>query len=343
MKKAKRATISDIAEKSGYSKTAVSFAFNCPNRISEQARERILAVAKELDYMPDPMARNFSLGKHMSIGFLLPQVLESALDNPFTQKVIIGMGKICEENGYGLTLIPPLHSSIAEAVKNATVDGIISMGILFDPGITEALRRRKMPVVTIDGNKEEGISSVTIDDEDAAEMQMRAALEKGHRNIAIISLPEDAYGSAVERRENTAERRMRGYIKALRDYGVDESTVDVRSSDVSLIDGRRTAFETLTEKSPTCFVCMSDIAAMGAMSAIKDKGMECPKDVSVIGFDGIIDPELTGIDLTTIIQDPVEKGRMAAELLFSIIAGDNSDKHLESGYTYHEGRTLAQV
>ena len=58
--KSKRITIADIAQKSGYSKTAVSFAFNCPERISRDAVEKILKIAQELDYFPDPMARNFS-------------------------------------------------------------------------------------------------------------------------------------------------------------------------------------------------------------------------------------------------------------------------------------------
>ena len=77
MKSIKKTTISDIARETGYSKTTVSFAFNSPSRISQEARDKILEVAKRLEYTPDPMARNFSLGRHKSIGFLLPQSLSS--------------------------------------------------------------------------------------------------------------------------------------------------------------------------------------------------------------------------------------------------------------------------
>ena len=69
----KKTTISDIASKTGFSKTTVSFAFNKPERISPETRERILEVARQEGYIPDPMARNFSSGNHMSVGLLLPQ------------------------------------------------------------------------------------------------------------------------------------------------------------------------------------------------------------------------------------------------------------------------------
>ena len=124
----KRITIADIARESGYSKTAVSFAFNAPERISTNAREKILRTAGKLRYIPDPTARNFSLGRHSSIGFLLPQSIDTCLLNPYIIDVMRGLGTVCQENGYMLTIIPPLNDSLYEAVKNATVDGLITTG-----------------------------------------------------------------------------------------------------------------------------------------------------------------------------------------------------------------------
>ena len=118
----KRVTIQDIARRTGYSKTAVSFAFNSPSRISKEAVEKILEAARELDYIPDPMARNFSLGHHMAIGYLVPQSAAVALKNPYLQDVMRSIAQVCENHGYMLTVIPPLHASVEEAVKNALVD-----------------------------------------------------------------------------------------------------------------------------------------------------------------------------------------------------------------------------
>ena len=172
--KVKRTTIQDIADKTGYSKTAVSFAFNSPSRISKEAVEAILKAAEELDYIPDPMARNFSLGKHMSLGFLLPQRVEYTLMNPYMQEVIRGIAEVCQEHGYMLTLIPPLHSSVIEAVKNATAEGEEPMKILVDGGIRSGVEVFKAlamgadavlvarPYVTaVYGGAEEGVIAYT--------------------------------------------------------------------------------------------------------------------------------------------------------------------------------------
>ena len=222
--KSKRITIADIAQKSGYSKTAVSFAFNCPERISRDAVEKILSIAQELDYFPDPMARNFSLGRHLSLGFLVPQSFDISMDNPHVVDVLRGIGSICESYGYTITCIPPLRSSIAEAIKNATVDGIIGMGLEFGSEVQEAFKRRKLPFVCIDAIDEENVISVSIDNEEAAMRQMTEALGRGHRKIAVISLPGAAYLSDTDSptvAPGVAAARNRGYLKAEKEYGID--------------------------------------------------------------------------------------------------------------------------
>ena len=181
----KRITIADIARESGYSKTAVSFAFNAPERISTNAREKILRTAGKLRYIPDPTARNFSLGRHSSIGFLLPQSIDTCLLNPYIIDVMGGLGTVCQENGYMLTIIPPLNDSLYEAVKNATVDGLITMGYLISDGVGSLVDVRAMPLVMIDGGDSDRFLSVNIDDEAAAYIQLSAALKAGHRRISI--------------------------------------------------------------------------------------------------------------------------------------------------------------
>ncbi len=83
------------------------------------------------------------------LGFLVPQGLDITLNNPHVVDCLRGIGRVCEKHGYTFTLIPPLHSSIAEAIKNATVDGIIGMGLDFGGGVKEALKKRKIPLVRL--------------------------------------------------------------------------------------------------------------------------------------------------------------------------------------------------
>ena len=168
MGKNKKTTIKDIARETVYSKTSVSFAFNNPARISKEACIKIKNKAKEMNYFPDPLARSLSLHKHFSVGFLLPQNVESTLNNPYILKVLQGICSICQTKHFTLTIIPSHKQSAIEAVKTAPVDGIITMGMDINEEIIRIFKLRKIPMVAIDGNPFEDIPSVTIADENAS-------------------------------------------------------------------------------------------------------------------------------------------------------------------------------
>lgn len=343
--KSKRITIADIAQKSGYSKTAVSFAFNCPERISRDAVDKILKIAQELDYFPDPMARNFSLGRHLSLGFLVPQSFDTSMQNPHVVDVLRGIGSVCESYGYTITCIPPLRSSIAEAIKNATVDGIIGMGLEFGSEVQEAFKRRKLPFVCIDAIDEENVISVSIDNEEAARVQMSEALKRGHRNVAVISLPGAAYLSDIvipAVAPGVAAARNRGYLKAEKEFGISNafSTYPVLATKEG---GEEATIKILEEGMPTCIVTMSDIQAIGAIEYLEKQGIRVPEDISVIGFDGIFHNTI-GKKLCSIDQRGHEKGIKAAEMLFDIIKGNEPKEKISLiPFTFEEGETLKDI
>lgn len=338
--KAKRVTIQDIAEKSGYSKTAVSFAFNSPDRISKEAVEKILQTAKDLDYIPDPMARNFSLGRHMSIGFLLPQIFQESLQNPYTLSVIRAIGNVCQSHGYMLTLVPPLHASVTEALKNATVDGIITMGLRIDKSIREVLRQRNLPIVSIDGLEDDEIPAVSIDDRAAGRLQLEKVLEKGHRRIAIITLAGSAFSDSSS--DSIANRRLSGYRDALSEYNLSLDSITAVESEATYSDGVKRTHEILSESSPTCIVTMSDVVALGVIDGIRKKGLNPGQDISVMGFDGLEKEGFPCHGLSTIYQSAEEKGKKSAELLFSMIENPGySPSPVKIGFEYIEGTTLS--
>ena len=321
-KEKKRVTISDIAKISGYSKTAVSFAFNSPNRISEEARNRILETAKELKYIPDPMARNFSLGRHQSLGFLLPQDTEASLSNPYTVEVIRALGSECQKRGYTLTLIPPLNDSIFEAVKNAMVDGLVTMGYIMDDGAREVIRVRSLPLVMIDGNEDNNTYSVNIDDKEAAFTQLSEVLNRGHKDIAIVTLPKPAFQDEKEERKGLVAKRLSGYKEALEKANLNSKDVPTYSVTATRLSGVEVAKDILKlEKRPSAIVTMSDIVAIGIIQELKRSGIRVPEDISVVGFDNIREAELIEPALTTIDQPAYEKGIAAANTLFSVING----------------------
>ncbi len=330
MKKEKRITISDIARISGYSKTAVSFAFNSPEKIGADACAHILKVAKELDFIPNPLARSLSLGKHKAIGFLLPQDINQALNNPYILQVIKGIGTVCQDNGYMLTIIPPLKNSIPEAVKNATVDGIITMGFFIDLGISDILRQRRLPVVAIDGEADATTPSVTIDDEEAAFIQMSSVLERGHKKIAIVTLPQEAFAKDDGKKSRSIEKRKEGYQRALRKFHLSwEDTISEYKAEVSYNAGVELANLIIdSQNRPTAIVTMSDIVAIGIIQGLKSADIKPGEDISIVGFDGIDECNLTDPPLATISQPGEQKGKMAASLLFQTLNNEEVNSNI---------------
>ena len=139
-----RPRIADVAREAGVSKTAVSFAFNCPDRLAPETASRIREVAEHLGYTPHPVARMLTQRQTMTIGVLTPQALSVIFSNPFFGAFSEGVALAAEEYGYGLHFISPLHGSLARAMSRATVDGVVAIGLSRRPprGRADPPRRR---------------------------------------------------------------------------------------------------------------------------------------------------------------------------------------------------------
>ena len=311
----KAITMQDIAKLSGYSKTSVSFAFNNPEKIGKKATEEILAVAKKYDYSPNPLARNFSLGRLNTIGFLLPQEINESIANPYIIDVIRGLGSVCQDNNNSLTIIPPVNKSLKDAVLNAAVYAIVTMGYSIDSEIEEALRRRKIPTIMIDGHQEHSIPSININDTQTAYNQMKYALERNHKKIAVVSLTEPSF---VQGTGTIVEKRLAGYKKALAEYS-DVETEFYSCNTIKEEAGQKCREIFSSSFRPTCIVSMADIVAIGMIQELDKMNINVPEDVSVIGFDNIIEGEYIKPSLTTVSQPGYKKGVAAAEYIFSRI------------------------
>src|ERR1700738_1481237 len=168
-----RVTIADVASAAGVSKTAVSFAFNNPERLGQATLERVLGVARDVGYAPHPAARALSLRRSGSIGLLIPQRLRTVFANPFLSELIQGMGELCEEHDLTLLLVPPLDGSLAGAIRQASVDGFISLGLSSDDQALETLDRIGIPAVLVDSDGSPDHPAVNVDDAGGAEAAAR--------------------------------------------------------------------------------------------------------------------------------------------------------------------------
>ncbi|HEV2413764.1 MAG TPA: LacI family DNA-binding transcriptional regulator [Candidatus Dormibacteraeota bacterium] len=312
-----RVTIADVASAAGVSKTAVSFAFNSPGRLGQATLERVLGVARDLGYTAHPAARALSTKRSGTIGLLIPQRLSTVFGNPFVSALIQGLGEQCDEHDLTLLLVPPLDGSLEHAIRNASVDGFISLGLSPEDTAVRALDLIGVPNVMVDSDASADHPAVNIDDEGGAELAARHLLSLGHRHIAILMLPPVR---AQIDPSPSAMRRLAGYRKAIRAAGAPDPTTVLAG--ISVAAGSR-AFESLPkgERRPTAVLAMSDMAAIGVMSAAESAGLRVPTDLSVVGFDDIPASEWTSPPLTTVRQPIVEKGKLAARLLIERMNG----------------------
>ena len=315
-----RPRIADVAREAGVSKTAVSFAFNSPDRLAPETALRIRAVAEDLGYRPNPVARMLTQRQTMTIGVLTPQALSVIFSNPFFGAFSEGVALAAEEHGYGLHFISPLHGSLARAMSRATVDGVVAIGLSDGHPEVEQIRRAHVPIVLVDSTALPEHGSVEIDDVGGARAAGEYILSLGHRDVLVLGVEPPAADLGGPDPDGVTGRRLRGYREAFAAVGarIDDDRVMVGPAS---IDGGIAILNSAWEDGlrPTAVLAMSDAMAIGAMRALRDLRLDIPGDVSVVGFDDIdlaphVDPPLT-----TVHQPIRRKGEEAVRLLLSVV------------------------
>ncbi|MFB9356918.1 LacI family DNA-binding transcriptional regulator [Actinoplanes nipponensis] len=324
-------TSSDVAAAAGVSRSAVSFAFNNPQRIATATRERILAAAQELGYTPNTLARMLQSGATQSLGVLLPQRLARILENPYYARFLMGVGQVCDQEGYTLLLTPPLQDSVLKAIPYAAVDGFIVCGLETDRGEVAELVRRGIPFVLIDSDRYENAPSVDVDDHGGAREVTRYLLELGHRRLAVVSM-DPGPDRPVRGYRGPLARRMAGIAEALAEAGLTMDDVRLAEVPVTRTDGYRATRALMAGPgAPTAILALSDVLAYGVVDALQELGVDVPGEVSVTGFDDLAESAWFRPRLTTVRQPIVTKGRTAADFLISAIRGEDQHPHQSLG------------
>jgi len=338
-----RTTILDLAREAGVSKTAVSFAFNSPDRLAAATLQRILAKADELGYVPNPLAQRLARRSSGNLGVLIPQSLPEAFVHPHFQELFQGIGAFCERRQLSLTLIPPLKGCLITAVRNAAVDGVITLGFTPSVPFLDLLRKRALPLVTVDSRVDRSIPSVTLKDEAAARNLLATVVARGFRRIHILTYPparEEVRGNAGSR---SLARRLRGFKAALEETGAPNVVLTFGVSGVSADEAFRSmSSQEWDEGHPEVVVCLSDAQAAGVYDYAEAKGLRIPEDLSVTGFDGSLALKHLRPALTTVRQPGFLKGRLAAALLEAQWKDRTAVRHLVVKSFYVEGGSLGR-
>jgi DNA-binding LacI/PurR family transcriptional regulator len=316
-----RPRIADVAREAGVSKAAVSFAFNNPDRLSEETAARIRRVATRLGYRPHPVARMLTAGQTATVGILSPQALGQVFANPFFALFAEGVATVTEERGFALLFISPLHGSLEGAIGRATVDGIVIVGLDAHHPEVEAVRRAGLPMVMVDAPAWPEHGAVSVDDEGGARAAARHLLDLGHLDLLVMSMETPPRGT--EASDSVMGRRLRGYQAALAEHGVELAGDRVVVAPASF-EGGEAAFLRAWEDGlrPTGVLSMSDAAAAGVLQAARHLGLHVPDDLSIVGFDDLPLTRFTDPPLTTVHQPVRRKGEEAAGLLLEALASD---------------------
>ena len=300
-----RPTIIDVAAKAGVSKSMVSLVLRGANTVSDEKRRLVLEAASELGYRPNAAARSLVRRRSNMFGIVL-----SDLHNPFFTEVIDGIEAEAEANGYRTIIstvgrLPLAERRALDTLLELRVDGLILASPMLEvDNITSA--GEELPVVLVARRSfMPSVDSVSNDDPTGATLVVQHLADLGHRHIAHI----DGGGGAG------ADERRDGYERAMQDRGLGDVARVVPGSYTD--EGGRHGVATLFDAGtpPTAIFVANDLAALGALSALAERGIRVPDDVSIVGYDNTALAAVRYINLTTVDQPRPDMGRTAVKLL----------------------------
>ncbi len=316
----------DIAEVCGVSVMTVSNAFNRPDQLSVELRERILARAEKMGYAgPDARARDLRSGRSNSYGVVFTSKLSYAFTDPYYTGWLAGFSEVMEERGASVILLSvPVGSPDAQdAVQRAAIDGLA--GLCASNAVIRAARVRGLPVVL--STSSDDIDYVAIDDHAAGRDMARHVRRLGHHDIAVVidtvdespDLPAEYDTEAIkpvldEMLAQGFRYRYHRWLGLLEEFGDTSLRVVVAGTNSRTAGSAAGALLLDRADRPTAIVALTDILALGVLDALAVRGLVAGRDVSVSGFDdlpGITEPA----GLTTVAQPIEENGRLVARLL----------------------------
>ena len=325
----RHATLASLAAELKVSRTTISNAFNRPDQLSPELRERVLATAKRLGYAgPDPVARSLRTRKAGAVGLVMAEALTYFFSDPAARDFVAGVAQSCEELGQGLLLVAVGPTRSLEdgtaAVLAAGVDGFVVYSVCDDDPYLQVVLQRGLPVVVVDQPKNlTGVSRVGIDDRSAMRELADYVLGLGHRDIGLLTmrLGRDRRQGLVDPERlksptfDVQRERITGVWDAMTAAGVDPDSLTVVESYENLPTSGGTAAKVACEANPriTALMCTADVLALSAMDYLRAHGIYVPGQMTVTGFDGV--PEAISRGLTTVAQPSLNKGHRAGELL----------------------------
>jgi LacI family transcriptional regulator, galactose operon repressor len=312
------ATIKQIADATGVHPSTVSRALDPKKRhlVADDVAKRIAAQAEALGYQPNRLAANLRLGRSDLVGVLLPDIA-----NPVFAPILGGITEILSAEGYAPIVAdagnaPSQQISFVERLLSQRVDGLILATVSQDDELVGFCIQRGLPVILVNRSEaRDRVSSVVSDDD----MGMRLAVDHlvglGHRRIAHVAGPLST---------STGRLRRDGFERAMSRHGlrgmVREAASYTREAGVQaaahLLDAPRDI---------TAVAAANDLLALGVLDALKERGLRCPEDISLVGHNDMPLTDVVSPPLTTVRIEHRKMGRIAAQMLAEKIRSGSAE------------------
>ncbi len=313
------ANMKQIAELAGVSLGTVSHVLNDTARVREPLRKRVLEAVRTTGYQPSQLARGLRRDKTNILAMIIPDIL-----NPFFPGVVRGAEDVAFSNGYRLVLCNTDNDHGKEVMHLNALRTYLPSGLIVIPSDfsdltaqTESYRRAGSAVVCIDRlpRNWDG-DSVTINNADGAASATSYLIGLGHRHLAVITGPLHLTNS---------QDRLKGFKRAARQAGLEVPPNYLQETTFDRAGGYAKARILLKMiPRPTAILACNDMIALGALLAIREAGLHCPEDISLIGFDGLDLTETTTPQLSSVYQSSYQLGATAAQLALDRVEKKNT-------------------
>ena len=308
-------TLRDVAEAASVHVGTASRALNPGTRarVSRSTAERVLKVAKEMGYRPNPMARSLRTARTHTVGLVIPD-----LTNPLVAPMIRGVESVLAPAGYDAWIVntdsdADRERALIESLMAKQVDGLIVATASLDDGCLEQVRAQGVRIVLAKRlTRGGGIPSVTADNAAGVALAVGHLAGLGHTRIAHLAGPQNLSTGAI---------RRRGYLQGLHDHGLPEDPALIVTCAASTEEDGGRAMSALLDSGVefTSVVAAHDRVALGVYDVLAQRGLRCPGDVSVVGFNDMPLMDKMQPPLTTVRVPHYEMGAEAARLMLDVL------------------------
>ncbi len=311
----RRVTIKDIARELKLSASTVSRALLNDKNIRRETQERVVAMAKELGYSPNPVATNLKFGRTNSVGVIVPEMI-----TPYAATVIEGIQSVLYPKGLRVMIAsseedPQREAENLKQMLQFMVDGVIISLCDYHTNreLFEEFERHSIPLLFYDRIPHNiDATQIVINDYTSAFFLVEELIRAGRKRITFLAGPHSIYNS---------KERERGYRDAMRKFGLTTTPSMIIEAGVTFKDGAA-AVDKIDGDCDAIFA-FTDTLAIGAMNRLIKQGKRVPEDIAIVGFSGtelstIVTPELTTVEAPLRLM-----GQRAAEILLEMIADPN--------------------